>query len=352
MSAEFKNEVFAPVNIAWIKYMGKSDVGPSNDSLSMTLSRFGTTTELQFFPENSGNVSIQFAKTSPYIPPETGRKKAQNFLSQTPLFWEVLGSLGFASKSFNGRVELSTQNNVPAGTGVATSASGFAALTLCYIDFLAWISEGSPGQKRFREAFLNSAEFRSRVAKVASFGSGSACRSFDGPFVKWSTDHQVQALKTTHRYTDFLILCEDRPKEVSSSDAHVRVKTSPRFTARLSSVNTRLEFVMECLKAPPTPEVWLKLANAVREEALEMHELFHTSVPSFSYLNRSSLEILSCIRNEKTPTPHGILTFDAGANAHLFVPEGEASVWREFLSQQFSSLRILEDECGRGAYLK
>ena len=53
-----KVKVFAPVNIAWIKYMGKNNGIPTNSSLSLTLATLGTDTEMQL-----GNASDELIFT-------------------------------------------------------------------------------------------------------------------------------------------------------------------------------------------------------------------------------------------------------------------------------------------------
>lgn len=82
-----------------------------------------------------------------------------------------------------------------------------------------------------------------------------------------------------------------------------------------------------------------------------MHELFHTSVPAFRYWNGESEAWIRRIRDSEggVPSRNGILTFDAGANAHLFVPSSEASLWQHYFATVHPGLRIVMDVSGKGA---
>jgi mevalonate pyrophosphate decarboxylase len=76
--------VFAPVNIAWIKYMGKENGLPTNASLSMTLEEAGTKTSMHHLDEEG---SLHFVwSPKGYVPPIAGQQKAEQFL-KNPKIW-------------------------------------------------------------------------------------------------------------------------------------------------------------------------------------------------------------------------------------------------------------------------
>lgn len=335
-------KVFAPVNIAWIKYMGKEKGLPSNVSFSMMLDQLGTTTEMEVSPREQKTDSWIFDwSQSPYLPPENGIKKAEAFLNRVSNFKEVLEQFGFTVSLPACVVQIRTQNNVPAGTGIATSASGFAALTLAWLTLLVNRDAG-----RFKDEFSKNDALKKAVAKLSSLGSGSACRSFLGPFVTWDPETGVSAFLSKQRFTDFILIFETEQKKVSSSEAHERVKTSPLFVERQKRVLERLKIVQTALEQ----EQVALLTQVVRDEALEMHELFHTSTPPFSYFSEESKKWIQLIsnRDQALPTQNAILTLDAGANVHLFVEESEESRWEEFLSQQ--NVSFLKAKAGMGAH--
>jgi diphosphomevalonate decarboxylase len=332
--------VFAPVNIAWIKYMGKVAGMPSNPSLSMTLSRSGTHTRITRIAD-SDHLVFRFSEKG-YVPPAVGLAKAHAFLSDVGSFRSALEPFGFEVNARPGVYEILTRNTVPAGTGIATSASGFAALTLAWAGVLC-----GPHLPRFRECFENDPALRKTLAAVSAKGSGSSCRSFGGPFVEWDPESGITEWSPEDEYTDFILLLETEEKAVSSSEAHERVRTSPRFKGREERVAGRMSELRRILSGPDRSA----LSTLVLDEAIDMHELFHSSVPGFRYWNTESEAWIDRIRNRDARLPSGnaILTFDAGANAHLFVPSVEAPLWERYLAVVHPGLETVMDVSGKGA---
>jgi diphosphomevalonate decarboxylase len=332
--------VFAPVNIAWIKYMGKNSGKPSNPSLSMTLSRSGTHTRITRVGD-ADRLIFRFSDRG-YVPPAVGLGKAHAFLSDVGAFRSALEPFGFDVNSVPGVYEILTRNTVPAGTGIATSASGFAALTLAWAGVLC-----GRDLPRFRARFEKDPALRKALATVSARGSGSSCRSFGGPFVEWHPDSGVTEWNPECEYTDFILLLETEEKAVSSSEAHERVRTSPRFSGREERVTRRMTELSRILNSTDRSA----LPALVLDEAVDMHELFHTSVPGFRYWNAESEAWIERIRNLDAglPTGNAVLTFDAGANAHLFVPSVEAALWEGYLASVHPGLKTVMDVSGKGA---
>jgi diphosphomevalonate decarboxylase len=337
--------VFAPVNIAWIKYMGKVAGQPSNPSLSMTLSKSGTQTRIRRIGD-AEKFEFRFSEQG-YVPPPVGLAKVDAFLSDLELFRSALEPAGFPVKVTPGIYQIYTRNTVPAGTGIATSASGFAALTLAWAGVLC-----GADLQRFRDRYSSDPVLRLALAAISARGSGSSCRSFGGPFVEWDPDSGITEWSPPESYTDFILLLETSEKAVSSSEAHQRVRTSPGFAGREERVRARLGRVRECWSGSKSD----LLPSIVLEEAIDMHELFHTSQPSFRYFNAESEAWIRRIRkswipgnDQNLPSKNAILTFDAGANAHLFVPSAEAPLWAAYLAEAHPGLRTVMDGCGKGA---
>jgi len=338
-------EAFAPVNIAWIKYMGKIDGHPTNASFSMTLDSLGTWTRVSFIGDAS-EWSFDF-EGSPYVPPKEGLQKVRRFLSNPAPFLEVLKLSGIEGRVRPGHYRIHTRNLVPAGTGIATSASGFAALTLAWLAVLAgpalseWI-------KKYDSSDDLALKLKRAAAQVARLGSGSACRSFEGPFVEWFEDHQLKVFSDSRvRYVDFILLLETGVKAVTSSDAHQRVSTSPLFKGRRERASTRLERLKFLMHSSGDSA---ELAKLVREEALDMHELFHTSQPPFRYFNRESERWWERVVSPEFPVKNPLVTADAGANLHIFVPEDQSPVLDAWLKERYPKLAFLKAAAGKGAF--
>jgi diphosphomevalonate decarboxylase len=332
--------VFAPVNIAWIKYMGKENGLPTNASLSMTLEEAGTKTSMHHLDEEG---SLHFVwSPKGYVPPIAGQQKAEQFLKNPKIWRDAILALGYVYTPATGLIEIETSNSVPAGTGIATSASGFAALALAWIgvllksDFKAW-----------KTRFATDSQARKIVAGLAAFGSGSACRSIDGPFVEWDPRSGTKPLDTGRiGYIDFILLLDQKEKVVPSTEAHARVRSSPKFAGRVGRAHARLAQVKDALKRGDLKV----LAETVLVEALDMHDLFHTSDPSFGYMNDLSRDWVKRFQahDKHFPSQNGIVTLDAGANVHVFVPDTEERLWERFFQAQ-TGLAFVKSRAGKGA---
>src|SRR3989344_4614709 len=108
----------APANIAFIKYWGKSDEKlriPLNDSLSMNLSGAFTTTTVEVLDSlKEDSIELVSGEFS-----DLEKKRISKHLDRIR---KMNSSTSFA--------RVVTQNSFPKGTGIASSASGFAALTV------------------------------------------------------------------------------------------------------------------------------------------------------------------------------------------------------------------------------
>src|SRR5690349_1560469 len=142
-------------NIALIKYWGKSDEKlflPRTDSLSMTLDIFPTTTRVRLAPE-AGHDTVVF----------NGRPATGEAERRIGAFLDLVRERAKRPE----RAVVETENTVPTGAGLASSASGFAALALA-----ASAVYGLDGDPR-------------SLSRLARRGSGSASRSVFGDFAVW-----------------------------------------------------------------------------------------------------------------------------------------------------------------------
>nr|MBP8591486.1 diphosphomevalonate decarboxylase [Candidatus Shapirobacteria bacterium] len=192
----------APSNIAFIKYWGRKDEKlrlPANDSLSMNLSNVFTITTVEFSPllkndrvEMVGGIN------------EEGEERIIAHLDRVRRR---------AGTTLSARVR--TKNNFPPGTGIASSASGFAALTLA--------ATTAAGLKLSRR----------ELSILTRQGSGSACRSIPDGFVEWKAGSSSQ---TSYAYSlfppswwqmsDIIATCGETSKKITYSEGPVFVEGS------------------------------------------------------------------------------------------------------------------------------
>jgi len=345
---------YAPSNIAFIKYMGKADQAnniPSNPSLSFTLNDLCSYVEVRKVKNMKTGVS--FVKELPNINvinnaaqlyrPQLSNVEIKRFTHHIDKVKEksldVLESfhLGHESEGF---LEIRSANTFPLGAGIASSASSFAALTLSLVYTFC------SNKEKFLKVYENDLNFRNLIAQISRLGSGSSCRSFFGPWVKWVGEDVFPVKHDFPNLAHFVLLVNKDPKKVSSSQAHQLVKTSPFYQTRLLNMPEKLKQIEDYLKAGD-----IKNVSAVAwAEFMEMHSLFHTSNQSFSYWKPETLEVLSWIHpsvgvDQSSP----IVTMDAGANIHFFIRNEMKELFKEKLQRQFNRFEILEDSTGLGA---
>lgn len=345
----------APSNVALVKYMGKTDDRrnfPANASLSITLSGLKTVTELHEVPGAFGTRGpLKVGEKLPAgiapellygFKPDVPRLQA-HFERVSTRMPEIFRCHSIKLGEPAAHVELRTANTFPASSGIASSASGFAALTLATAVLMA----DEPSE--LKRVYVGSPDLRAALASLSREGSGSSCRSFEGPFVAWEGDRARKLPSDAiPELAHFVLLVSSQAKAVPSSEAHKRVLTSPLWEGRIQRANERF---VQLLAAIGRGDMKLIAMHTFRE-AWEMHSLFHTANPPFSYFEPGTMGVLNFlapfVEGEKPP----IVTLDAGPNAHLFVPYDDREQWRGRLSGAFPgghTVKVLEDAPGTGA---
>lgn len=288
-----KFQASAPSNIALIKYMGKRLNGnlPINSSLSLTLEHLRTTVKLEL--SNSDEFDDNRNKFS------TGEKE------------RFLNHLKFLKKEFDidQCFKIVSDNNFPMSSGLASSASSFAALTLAFSEFLN--TKGISFDL-------------TTLSTLSRKGSGSSCRSFFSPWCLW--DHKTGKAQSInlpdYKFIHMSVLVSGK-KKISSTKAHKLVESSLLYETRAMRVANRLDKVISCLKN----DKWKELYEVVKAEFWDMMSLFHTSTPSFFYIEPGSLEMLRNIEQVWKDNHAGpVVTMDAGANVHLIFRQEDKKI--------------------------
>ena len=289
----------SPSNIAFIKYMGKGPSGePLNPSLSYTLDKFISGVKLLKSKDNKDFWSPLEARG--FSPLSLNKKEQKRFL----LFFSKLKK-HFGLKGF---YEIRSANNFPKSLGAASSASSFSALTLaCYHRSLR---EGGK-----RHSFQ-------KLSHISGEGSGSACRSFIKPWCLWGGGDVLRmSFPSLNRLEHDGVITSKRAKKVPSSKAHQLVAASPFFPGRKKKARRRLQKWIEAARHKDLKELYL----ITKAEFQEMHRLFETARPPFSYQNHLSRSLLEWTerfwRDHKTGP---LVTMDAGSVVHFFwLPKSE-----------------------------
>lgn len=180
-------------NIALIKYWGKfdeTDILPLNSSLSLTLSPSDLFTETSVSMSNS--YSQDSFQLNGVLQPNIS-SRLMKILSYFRLKCKLSNDCFFRIKS---------KNSFPTASGLASSASGYAAIAVCLADLLSFIEE-YPGH----------------LTEIARIGSGSACRSLHGGLVEWQgvpEEYLTRENRDVLVQKDKIVLGEEERKKLNS----------------------------------------------------------------------------------------------------------------------------------------
>lgn len=304
-----RHEAFAPSNIALSKYWGKRDQArnlPLNSSLSISLADWGSHTAVGPSEDGQDHVSLDGQD----LPPQSGfARKALAFADLFRL--EIKTPL-----------RIDTRNTIPTAAGLASSASGFAALTkaICGCFGLTLSAQ--------------------EMSLIARLGSGSATRSFWHGFVRWNKGSQPDgadsfAAPLEVHWPDFRIAIlpvDTGPKLLSSRDGmNHTVSTSPLFPPW----PTQAEEDCAAIEAAIQARDFARLGALAEANALAMHATMQAARPSVTYLTAQSWAFLEQLWRARAEGLDAFATMDAGANIKLiFQQKAERDLTHVFPTAQ------------------
>lgn len=306
-------------NIALSKYWGKrsgpEDEGrnvPAVPSLSVTLAGLATTTSVTFDPRLTADaVEINGVE-------ESGEPRTRAIA----LVDRVRAAAG--TKTF---ARIVSRNDFPTASGLASSASGFAALALASVRAagLDWPAE--------------------RVADLARRSSASAARSVFGGFVELDgADARAVAPKTALDLRILVCVTTEEKKKVSSTDGMgVTSRESPYYPAWLEEAPRIHRALRDALLAGDFDRV----GALAEKSALAMHA--SAMAAGVVYVSGATLAALAEVRALRADGLAAYATIDAGPHLKCLVRAPDAAAAKARLAQVPGVLRILEAAPGDGA---
>ena len=315
----------APSNIALVKYWGKienqlNEEGeiqtqiPANPSISFTLNSCKTETKLAFTKKNNDG-KFSFDLLFEGKPKEDFKPKIQKFLERIEIYLPFLKEYHFT---------IDTQNTFPHSSGIASSASGMAALAVNLMSLEKLIFQNL-GTEMTEDYFNRKASFLARL------GSGSACRSIKGNLVVWGNHKNIDESSDLFgvefpykihdnfkNYQDTILLVDKGEKQVSSTVGHDLMHGHPFAEKRFAQAHENLNTLIKIFQSGDLNE-FIKI---VESEALTLHAMMMTSLPYFILMKPNTLEIINAIWKFRNETQIPVcFTLDAGANVHVLYPE-------------------------------
>ncbi|SDR00410.1 diphosphomevalonate decarboxylase [Virgibacillus salinus] len=294
----------AHTNIALIKYWGKRDeslILPMNNSLSLTLDGFYTTTTVDFresLTEDSFYLNDQPVSGVEYERVTSFLDLIRKYAGKPNLFAEVHST-----------------NYVPTAAGFASSASGFAAL--------ATAAAKSLGLKVSDE----------ELSILTRQGSGSACRSIYGGFVEWekgdrsdgSDSYAIQVAPANHWdiRVAAVVLSSSAKKVLSREGMKRTVDTSAYYSSWVESIPDDLSNIKEGIKNRD----FAKVGEIAEANCLRMHATTLAANPPFTYWRDTTLAVMQTVQELRENGVSAYFTIDAGPNVKvLYLPENEETI--------------------------
>ena len=277
----------AHANIALVKYWGKSDPVlnvPAVGSISVTLEKLWSDTDVEFSPALRHDSLVL-----------DGKQDAAQLA-------RVSGCLDLLREraGTQDRAAVVSRNNFPTGAGLASSASGFAALVCAAARALGL--ELSPTE----------------LSILARRGSGSAARSIFGGYVEMragaaadGSDSYAEAVLPAADWplTVVIAVTTREPKATGSTRGmQVTATTSPYYPAWIESSTVDLDAARQAICGRDFP----RLAEVAEHSCLKLHALAMSSRPGLIYWNPATVACIDAVRKLQRDGMPVFFTIDAG----------------------------------------
>jgi diphosphomevalonate decarboxylase len=280
-----KSSAIANSNIALVKYWGKQDeelILPYNNSISLTISDLYTHTTVEFREElEEDQITLNDSQ-----PDETSKKQIIKFLD-------------IIRKDSNLKAKIVSKNNFPTASGLASSASGYAALTLA------------------ATKALNLDLTKEELSKLARRGSGSACRSIYGGLSEWkkgtnNDDSFAVKIEDENYWPELrMIICTttiEEKKTKSRAGMAQTVATSPMYKSWLDTIEDDLTNVRNAIDNKD----FTLLGKTAENNCLKMHATMITTEPPIIYWNPTTIKIMKQVELLREQGIECYYTMDAG----------------------------------------
>ncbi|PWI46999.1 diphosphomevalonate decarboxylase [Candidatus Heimdallarchaeota archaeon B3_Heim] len=311
-----KTTAIANSNIALVKYWGKRNsdlILPYNSSVSMTLNNLNTKT------------TVEFNKTLSEYEVTINRKVVKG-----EELARVANHLELLQKSSPHKIfaKVMSESNFPKKAGLASSASGFAALTLT-------------GTKALGQDFTVK-----DLSILARRGSGSASRSILGGFVEWtkgsmsdgSDSYALQIEKEAHwpELSMIVTIISSEEKKVSSrAGMSQTVKNSPFYSAWLDTIESDVEKMKQAI----SEKDFIQLGKIAELNAIKMHATMQTTTPPIIYWEAGSLSIMKEVLKLREEGIECYFTMDAGPQVKILCQQKDI----ETIKSRVTEINLVKD---------
>jgi diphosphomevalonate decarboxylase len=321
----------AHANIALVKYWGKRDSElnlPAQGSLSLTLAALTTTTTVRFDPE--------LARDHLLLDGQLEAGKAAARLSAWLDLVRAAAGITLAA-------EVVSANDFPTASGLASSASAYAALALAASRAAGLILDARA------------------LSILARRGSGSAARSIHGGFVRMHAGTQPDG---SDAWAEPVPGSPDEPeaawplrmiiavvggglaKEHGSRDAMEHcAETSPLYAGWLACVPGDLARAEQAIRARDLDE----LGQVAEANALAMHATAIASRPAIVYWQPATLACMQAVRGLRKRGLAAYHTMDAGPHVKVLTHARDAAEVEAAMRAVPGVTSVISSAAGGGA---
>ncbi len=302
---------FAPSNIALCKYWGKRDRAlnlPINSSLSVSLGNLGTATEVKVSDKQFDELFLNNERVDP----------------DSSFYQRIIDFVNLIRPSSDLNLKICTFNNIPTAAGLASSASGFAALTLALNELF--------GFKLSKQ----------QMSCLARIGSGSACRSLYDGFVIWNKGEMEDGMDSFAEPMEqvwpelcigVMEISTDTKKIGSREGMNRTVDTSVLYRSWQDQAENDIAKIITAI----TEKDFRLLGETAEHNACAMHATMLSAFPPVIYWKPESVNAIHQIHELRENGVPVYFTMDAGPNIKLIFEEE----WGEVINQSFPELKII-----------
>lgn len=317
----------ANANIALVKYWGKKNKElniPQNDSISVTLDKLNTTTTVEFHSRYKEDIFILNEKVQ-------GKYKTKKISRHLNIIRQ--------EAKIKEKAKVQSINNFPSSSGLASSSSAFAALSIAAA----------------KAAGLN-LDSR-KLSTIARKGSGSACRSIYGGFVEWKTEEnndngsfskQILSPECWQQFRVIVVIVSNKEKTISSRSGMAQtVATSPMYESWLKTIDNDLLLMKHAIQEKNFSLVG-KIAEA---NCLKMHSTMLTTSPPIIYWLPQTIKIIRSILEWREENLEPYFTIDAGPQVKILCLEKDVTELKKRLNQLQIAQKIIVCKQGKEALI-
>ena len=306
--------VRAGVNIALIKYWGKAkdqENLPAVGSISMTLRDLFTQTRISVSPDDSDHFELNGIPT------------------RDPRVFKLLDQVRTRA-GIDQPMQVVSQNFVPTASGLASSASGSAALVTA-----AW-------------KFLTDRDEWTEVIDIVRKGSGSAPRSLLGGLVEHEKARgEIRQLSPPEAWPLSMVVAQlsEGAKATSSRHgmAHTR-GTSIYYDAWVQAHPYDLARAREAIERQDLEQ----LGTVMESSTMRMHACMLGARPPLIYWNARTLQVIELVHTLRKSGVGAWYTMDAGPHVKILCLPDDAHDIRHAIDASGVSLKTTIDSMGDG----